>query len=199
MKITNQIIAAASFSALLFAPLAQAQVGTSDSATQSITLEVIPAGVSITATDMSFGTVTPNAADGELNLVLACAGGTATTTFAGTTGSFGGTPTCGLVTVTSESSETQNYQLSVQVESLTHSTDSNVVINPVLSVLVENGSDDVAGIASGVTAPGTETSDSISIGTGEVDTYRLGGSAPIAADQDTGTYSGDYTVTATII
>ena len=197
MKITNQIIAAASFSALLFAPLAQAQVGASDSDTKSITLEVIPAGVSITATDMSFGTVTPNADDGELNLVLACTGGTATTTFAGTTDPFG-TPTCGLVTVESESSEDQNYLLKVDVESLENSEDSNVVINPTLSVLDQGGSNSVTGFTSGVAAPGAVTSGAIALAAGGTHIYRLGGSAPIAADQMGGTYSGNYTVTATI-
>ena len=202
MKITNQIIAAASFSALLFAPLAQAQVGTSDSDTKSITLEVISAGVSITATDISFGFVTPDANDSSpVDLVLACAGGTSTTSFAGgSESSFGGAPKCGTVTVRSESSENQNYALKVDVGSLTNS--SGVVIIPTLTVIDQDGNP-VAGIASGVTAltnaPGTETSNSIAIATSESDTYMLGGSAPIAANQATGTYSGNYTVTATVI
>ena len=199
MKITNQIIAAASFSALLFAPLAQAQVG-SDSDTQSITLEVISAGVSITATEMSFGTVTPNAADVERVLELTCDGGTSTTTFTNSTGTFGGSPKCGIVTVTSESSQTQNYQLTVQAPALTNLTNNAVSINPTLTVFGQNGSSSVAGIASdGITAPGSDTSDSISIATSESDTYMLGGKVTIAANQETGTYSGDYTVTATVI
>ena len=196
MKITQQLIAAASFASLLFAPLAQAQ--TADSATGNVELKVIGSGLLFRASDMNFGSVTPHASNAD-NLVVACtatADGDASTSNGAVAA---GDATCGVIEVTGGTSG-NTYKLTVDVEDLTNGNGDTIV--PTFKVFGSNGTDEVAGLtavtdASTRTNPATATN-AESIAAGAVDTYKLGGSASIAAGQNGGFYTGTYIVSATV-
>ena len=194
MKITQQLIAAASFASLLFAPLAQAQ--TTDSAEGNVELTVIGSGLLFRASDMNFGSVTP---DGSAvsNLAVACAAGDSATGTPSASGAAvaAGDATCGVIKVTGGSGG-NTYTLTVEVEDLTNGEHTIV---PTFTVYdSSDGTTEIVGLET-VTAAGTNptpASSSRSIAAGAVDTYKLGGTALIAANQAIGVYTGTYIVTA---
>ena len=193
MKITQQLIAAASFASLLFAPLAQAQTPSQNTADGNIRLEVIPPGLSFRAEDLNFGSVTPHATNPD-NLVVAC-----TATPDGDPSTSGnalavGATTCGEITVTGGSGNI-TYALTVEVNALTSSGNT---ISPTFNVFESNGETEVAGLQ-GIASGSTTTSSATRvIGAGVDHVYKLGGSAPIAAGQALGVYAGTYIVSAQV-
>ena len=193
MKITQQLIAAASFASLLFAPLAQAQTASQNTADGNIRLEVIPSGLSFGAEDLNFGSVTPHATNPD-NLEMAC---TATTEGAASTSNGAvavGDATCGEITVTGGSGSI-TYALTVEVSALTFSGNT---ISPTFSVFESNGTAEVAGLQDVASGSTTTSSATRVIGAGVEQVYKLGGSAPIAAGQAIGVYTGTYIVSAQV-
>ena len=192
MKITQQLIAAASFASLLFAPLAQAQTTVSDGG--DVELTVIPSGLSISAENLNFGSVA--AASDANNLVVACTASEAgTPSIEDGSGEIGGTATCGVITVTAGSGA-NNYILSVQIPAdLTDGSGNS--IRPTFKVYAANGTDEIAGLEAVTTSDSaTSATNMKSIASGASDTYKLGGTAPIGVNQETGTYTGRYIVEA---
>ena len=196
MKITQQLIAAASFASLLFAPLAQAQ--TSDSATGNVELTVLGSGLSFEARDLNFGSVTPGSDTN--NLVVACAAadsaaGTASISGGAADAVATGAATCGVITVTGGSSSI-TYALTVEVNPLTDGSGNS--ISPTFKVFATDGTTEIAGL-NAIAADTTATASSTrSIGARAEQVYKLGGSAPIATNQTIGTYTGTYIVSATV-
>ena len=194
MKITQQLIAAASFASLLFAPLAQAQ--TSDSATGNVELTVLGSGLSFEARDLNFGSVTPGSDTN--NLVVACAStaeGTASISGGAADALATGAATCGVITVTGGSSSI-TYALTVEVNPLTDGSGNS--ISPTFKVFATNGTTEIAGL-NAIAADTTATASSTrTIGARAEQVYKLGGSAPIATNQTIGTYTGTYIVSATV-
>ena len=193
MKITQQLIAAASFASLLFAPLAQAQT----SATGNVELTVLGSSLSIRADDLNFGSVA-SASDAN-DLVVAC-----TSTSAGTasikdgSGEITGTATCGVITVTGGTGS-NTYTLSVQIPTDLTNGSSNT-IRPTFTVYDSSGANAIAGLET-VTTSSSETSatNALPIAARVVHTYKLGGTAPIGENQATGVYRGTYIVQAVVV
>ena len=195
MKITQQLIAAASFASLLFAPLAQAQT---TSATGNVELTVLGSGLSFEARDLNFGSVTPGSDTN--NLVVACAAadsaaGTASISGGAADAVATGAATCGVITVTGGSSSI-TYALTVEVNPLTDGSGNS--ISPTFKVFATNGTTEIAGL-NAIAADTTATASSTrTIGARAEQVYKLGGSAPIATNQTIGTYTGTYIVSATV-
>ena len=196
MKITKQLIAAASFSSLLFAPLAQAQTADPNGDTQ---LAVIGPALTIAATDMEFGTVNPG--DSAADLELSCTASPQTSSFGSSTvfdvagGSSSGRTSCGVISV--DSVRNVSFNLTLDTTVLTSGSDSDDTVSPVFTVrLVDgNGVAGLTGIAAG-NAGTTATPHFISTGTRIY--YILSGTANIATDQGSGVYSGEYTISAVV-
>ena len=196
MKITKQLIAAASFSSLLFAPLAQAQTADPNGNTQ---LAVIGPALTIAATDMEFGTVNPG--DTAADLELSCTASPQTSSFGSSTvfdvagGSSSGRTSCGVISV--DSVRNVSFNLTLDTTVLTSGSDSDDTVSPVFTVsLVDgNGVAGLTGIAAG-SAGTTATPHFISTGTRIY--YILSGTANIATDQGSGVYSGEYTISAVV-
>ena len=196
MKITQQLIAAASFASLLFAPLAQAQTASQNSAEGNTRLQVIDAGLSFSALDLDFGSVAPHASTPD-NLAVTCtatAEGNATTTSNNTVAVAAGDATCGEITVTGGTGSI-TYALTVEVHALTFSGNT---ISPTFSVFESNGTAEVAGLQDVASGSTTTSSATRVIGPGVNHVYKLGGSAPIAANQALGIYTGTYIVSAQV-
>ena len=200
MKITRQIIAAAGFASLLFAPLAQAQTP-SDTATANINLTVVPSSSAITFTavdDISFGSIIAPTAGATVPLALACsssAGVAAATRTIGGGSLVGNDATCGIVTVTA-GADGGSYRLKVSMDPLTGEDASNngTVIATDFRVFPDTSSTAVVGlnsIAGGASATATSTE---TLAGNASQTYKLGGTASIVVDQDDGTYAAIYTV-----
>ena len=188
MKITKQLIAAASFSSLLFAPLAQAQT------TGNTELRVVESALTILATDMNFGTVNPG--DAADDLVLTCDDGANTGTSAAiTNGAASGNATCGVITVIA--TRDASFRLTLETTVLTSASDSSDTISPVFTLFLEGtgiaGLTDIAAGGAVATSTSPET-----IPNGDNITFVLGGSANIASNQGTGIYNGTYTVAAVV-
>ena len=196
MKITQQIIAAAGFASLLFAPLAQAQEQGGN-----VGLTVIADGLTVTGTELNFGQATLNEADAAGEITLSCfsfnEGDPLTTILSGQVPL--GDPVrsnlftivdtdaaCGNVTVAAENDDL-TYQLRLEVTALTSGGDS---ISPSLTL---SG----AGL-SGVTPASPALTDNLDIAANASSSFILGGSLLIAANQATGDYTGTYTITALV-
>ena len=198
MKITQQLIAAASFASLLFAPLAQAQTSTptTESAEGNTRLQVIDAGLSFSAEDLDFGSVAPHASTAD-NLVVTCtatAEGNATTTSNNALAVAVGDATCGEITVTGGTGSI-TYALTVEVHALTFSGNT---ISPTFNVFESNGETEVAGLQGVASGSTTTADDTRVIGPGVNHVYKLGGSATIAGGQALGIYTGTYIVSAQV-
>ena len=196
MKITQQIIAAAGFASLLFAPLAQAQEQGGN-----VGLTVIADGLTVTGTELNFGQATLNEADTAGEITLSCfsfnEGDPLTTILSGQVPQ--GDPVrsnlftivdtdaaCGNVTVAAENDDL-TYQLRLEVTALTSGGDS---ISPSLTL---SG----AGL-SGVTPASPALTDNLDIAANASSSFILGGSLLIAANQAEGDYTGTYTITALV-
>ena len=195
MKITKQLIAAASFSLLLFAPLAQAQADPNG----DTRLAVVGPALTIAATDMEFGTVKPGAANA--NLVLSCTASPqisafgSSATFDVAKGAASGRTSCGVISV--DSIRDVSYNLTLDTTVLTSDANSDDTVSPVFTVRLTNG-DDVAGLTD-IDAGGSGTTATPHlISTGGRTYYILGGTAKIATDQGSGVYSGRYTISAVV-
>ena len=204
MKITKQtiaaagfaallFIAAAGFAALLFAPLAQAQTP-GNSATRDIDIRVINSGMGIKATDISFGAFpTGNA---NQNLTLTC---TADATGVVNSPVSDGA-TCGVITVSS--SDDFNYKLAVSATPLTGRTGAAVgsSLTPTFNIFAADGTTDIAGLGDidAETGADSRSTNAINLLAGNAQTYKMGGGILIGANQATGSYEGNYTVTAEV-
>ena len=197
MKITKQIIAAAGFAALFFAPLSQAQTTFTldDLRVGSVKFRVRPAGVSISeASAIDFGRVTPHTATADV-LEMTCSedsdvGITSTTADAA---ERSGAAKCGVFTVDGAIIRTTSYMLKVGVTAFT-TEDGMHTISPSLDVY-ENGQ--LSPILTGVepnTAVDARTFDGGIIEAGGSATFTVGGSMNIAASQVAGDYAGNYTI-----
>ena len=193
MKITKQTIAAAGFAALLFAPLAQAQTP-GNSATKDIDIRVINSGMSIEASNINFGAFP--AGDANQNLILTC-----TDSAAGeVNNSASDDATCGVITVSS--SDDFNYKLAVSATPLTGRTGAAVgsSLTPTFNIFAADGTTDIAGLGdiNAETGADSTSTNTINLLAGNAQTYKMGGGIPIGANQATGTYEGNYTVTAEV-
>ena len=192
MKITKQLIAAASFSSLLFAPLAQAQ-------TRNTELRVVGPALIITASDMDFGTVNPGGAADDL--VLTCDSNTSASA-AITDGAASGNAACGVISVTA--TRNASFNLTLEATVLTNASDSNDTISPEFTLFLSsggtaNGTDGIAGLIEVAAGSAVATSASPqTIVSGNQRNFILGGKANIASDQGTGVYSGTYTFAAVV-
>ena len=196
MKITQQIIAAAGFASLLFAPLAQAQeLG------RNVGLTVISDGLTVSGSELNFGHATLNASDAAGEITLSCfsinEGDPLTTLLSGQVPS--GDPVrvslfivdktnaaCGNVTVTAENDDL-TYQLRLEVTALTSGGDS---ISPNLTLSGAGLSD--------VTPASPAFTNNLDIAANASSSFILEGFLPIAANQATGDYTGTYTITALV-
>ena len=199
MKITKQLIAAASFSSLLFAPLAQAQ--TTAGNTGNTELRVVEPALIITASDMEFGAVIPGGAPSDL--VLTCDSNTSASA-AIADGEASGNAACGVISVTA--TRDASFNLTLKATVLTNASNSSDTISPEFTLFssdggTANGTDPngIAGlieIAAG-SAVATSTSPQ-TIVNGNQRNFILGGKANIAKNQGTGFYRGEYTVAAVV-
>ena len=193
MKNAKKMIVAAGFVSLLFAPLAQAQTPSVEaSGGGNILFEVVGSSVTVEATDINFGTVTPNISVGNaIRIELSCNDGLVETVTNGVV--FEGATHCGEITVKPRGSSTQ-YKLQVEVGPLTNASDET--IDPTL-VVTDSDDGAISGL-SNITSTSTSTSP-ISIASTDTEghTYKIGGNMLIAP-QDSGDYSGEYTVVAIV-
>ena len=191
MKSTTQIIAAAAFASLLFAPLANANPGGGD-IKFSLTNAAL---ISITASKIDFGEVIPDSANDAV-LTIACDSdrdsGDATTSVDNFDTRVTGDPACGIVKVTAGASPIV-YRLAVT--EVTALTGEGNPISPTL-IIHPNGSAD-SPIAT-VPAGETSTSGGRSIAANASEFFKVAGNMTIVANQVAGTYEGTYTVTAEV-
>ena len=189
MKITRQIIAAAGFASLLFAPLAQAQ----DTDTGQVNLTVISSSSQIRFTaagNVNFGNIIPP--NTTADVVLTCASnGIATAAISGTVVSGAA---CGVITVLA-GTDGGSYKLRVSPPVLRDTEGNNgTPITPEFSVFDDTGTAPIAGLNSidgGNVGIATNADTLAANGT---KTYILGGSATIQSNQVPTSYRGDYTV-----
>ena len=185
MKITQQLIAAASFASLLFAPLAQAQT------TGNTELTVLGSGLTVTATDLNFGTLSPPL-NSAAPVILSCAVGSASIAGVGVSGS-----SCGEITVQA-GPDGGSYKLQISPTVLTGADGARTTITANFRVFDAgvtapiDGLDSVTGGSVGI-ADNADT-----LGADGSTTYILGGSAEIEPDQALTTYTGTYTVAAVV-
>lgn len=194
MKNTKRIItAAASFVALLFAPLAQAQVTDSG----AITLEVLAPGIQIEALDMSFGSVLPDDSVGD-NLDLACdATSSGAPTASASNAVVSGDAQCGVVTISSGAAV--GYTLKIESAALIHETDTSRTLTAVLDVYRDGNA---TPILTGADPENPKTSGTINLVlNASPHIFYVGGAIVLgvagATEQPAGTYTGAYTITAT--
>ena len=198
MKITKQIIAAAGFAALFFAPLSQAQTTFTldDLRVGSVKFKVNSAGVIISeASAIDFGRVTPHTETADV-LEMTCStdtnvGITRTTTPDAAESS--GAATCGVFTVEGGRIPTTSYMLRVGVTAFT-TEDGAHTISPSLDVYKNGESSPILEDVGPNTAVDARTFDGGSIDTRGSATFTVGGSMPIAEKQVAGDYTGNYTV-----
>ena len=193
MKNAKKMIVAAGFVSLLFAPLAQAQTPSVEATGGgSILFEVVGSSVTVEATDINFGTVTPNVGAGNsVGIVLDCRTGVVTPDTNVT--DIDGPASCGEITVKPRGPSTQ-YKLQVAVGPLTNASDET--IDPTLVVTnSQNGS--ISGL-NNITSTSTSSAPfSIASTNTDGDTYKIGGRM-IIDSQDSGDYTGEYTVVAIV-
>ena len=207
MKITQQIIAAAGFASLLFAPLAQAQEQGGN-----VGLTVIADGLTVSGTELNFGQATLNEANIAGFVSLACLDfggslGVLTDLSAGETLNAGNPDrdssaelfslvaddaACGNVTVTADNADL-TYQLRGEVTALTGSGGGS--ISPNLILFTADGSTQV--VAS-FTPTSPASSGNQAIDANASTNFVLAGSLPMAANQAEGDYTGTYTITALV-
>ena len=193
MKNAKKMIVAAGFVSLLFAPLAQAQTPSVEaSGGGNILFEVVGSSVSVEATGINFGTVTPNISVGNaIRIDLSCDDGLVETVTNGVV--FEGATHCGEITVKPRGSSTQ-YKLQVEVGPLTNASDGTIA--PTLKVVTDSNGN-IAGL-NNITSTSTSSAP-ISIASTDTEghTYKIGGNMLITP-QDSGDYSGEYTVVAIV-
>ena len=210
MKNAKKMTVAAGFISLLFAPLAQAQL-TPDNETDggAILFEVVRSAVTVEATNINFGTVTPNidpSFSGSIDVKLNCNpkdGVAINIVSLNTQGStddevrFDNTNSqCGEIEVTSRG-ETTEYKLEVEVGQLIAANGgANETLDPTLVVI--KGTSEVAGLDNIGTSAIAISDRSESILPNETDTYRIGGRMLISSENRSGSYSGQYTVAAIV-
>ena len=202
MKITQQIIAAAGFASLLFAPLAQAQESRGN-----VGLTVITDGLTVTGTELNFGvaSVNPSAASslaGDVSLSCAVFGGGQIIPILGGQVSEGNTTnpynlveddaTCGNVTVTADNADLI-YQLRGEVEDLTGSNGGS--ISPRLLLYDAAGSNPIVGA---FTPASPASSGNQDIAANASTSFIVWGALPLDENQVPGTYTGSYTITALV-
>ena len=189
MKSTTQIIAAAAFASLLFAPLANANPGGGD-IKFSLTNAAL---ISITAKKIDFGEVIPDGVNDAI-LTITCNGdgdnNSATTSVDNFDTRVTGDPTCGVVTV---KAGTAPITYTLAVTDVTDLIGESHSISPTLIVHEADSSADSPPI---ITAPGEKSDIDLAANTSDI--FKVAGSMPIAADQAEGTYTGTYTVTAEV-
>ena len=192
MKITQQIIAAAGFASLLFAPLAQAQeLG------RNVGLTVISDGLTVSGSELNFGHAFLNASDTAGEITLYCGDGDI---ILGGQQVPSGDPVrvnlftidktnaaCGNVTVAAENDDL-TYRLRLEVTALTSGGDS---ISPNLSLSGDASVNDI-------TPASPVFIDNLNIAANASSSFILAGILPIAANQATGDYTGTYTITALV-
>ena len=212
MKNAKKMTVAAGFISLLFAPLAQAQL-TRENKTDggAILFEVVRSAVLIEATNINFGTVTPNIEDGfsgSINVKLNCnPDDGAIDTVSPNTDTPSGTPDrvgfdntnsqCGEIEVTARGEGTE-YKLEVEVGQLIAGAGGATgTLDPTL-VVINSDNDEVSGL-NNIGSSAVAVSDRPeSILSGETDTYKIGGRMSISSENRTGSYSGQYTVAAVV-
>ena len=190
MKSTKQIIAATAFASLFFAPLANANPGVGP-----ITFRFEP-GILITASKIDFGQVVPDSVNDAV-LTITCDSDSDSFGATASVNNFdtrvSGDPTCGVVTVTS-SGDAITYTLAMT--EVTDLTDEGNSISPTLTIHKAGSNPDSPPI---ITVPGGDNNEpGIDLAANTSDIFKVAGSMPIAADQEEGTYTGTYTVTAEV-
>ena len=191
MKSTTQIIAAAAFASLLFAPLANANPGGGD-IKFSLTNAAL---ISITASIIDFGEVIPDGANDAV-LTIACDSDRdsdgATTSVDNFDTRVTGDPACGIVKVTAG---TTPITYTLAMTEVTDLTDEGNSISPTLTIHKAGSSPD----SPIITVPGSDNNETgIDLAAGASDIFKVAGSMPIVANQVAGTYEGTYTVTAEV-
>ena len=211
MKNVKKMTVAAGFISLLFAPLAQAQLTPANKTDGgAILFEVVRSAVLVEATNINFGTVTPNIEDGfsgSINVKLNCnPDDGAIDTVSPNTDTPSGAPNrvgfdntnsqCGEIEVTSRG-ETTEYKLEVEVGQLIAANGgANGTLDPTLVVI--KGTSEVAGLDNIGTSAIAVADRPESILPNETDTYRIGGRMLISSENQSGSYSGQYTVVAIV-
>ena len=205
MKITQQLIAAAGFASLLFAPLAQAQESRGN-----VGLTVITDGLTVTGTELNFGVASakpppagePYSSEGEV--ALACiqfSAGDPLQHIPSGQGPNQGDPTpyiltgdttCGNVTVTADNADL-TYQLRAEVTALTGSNGGS--ISPRLSLLDADGSSPIVSTFT-PTSPASSVNQNIVANAST--SFVVAGALLLAENQAGGTYTGSYTITALV-
>ena len=175
MKNAKLLKSAVLSTALLFVGGAQAQ--TADNGTTAITLQVA-ASVGVTAGDLSFGTHTvPTSA---VNVILSC--------FSLVVSNISPVPivagNCGVVDVTTSSTSNVTYRVSIAASNLTGPGGASLTTTA-FSIFDSNGDDVFSTVDQTVSASAP-------------DTWRVGGTVAVPANQAAGDYAGTYTFTATI-
>ena len=198
MKNAKKMIVAAGFVSLLFAPLAQAQTPSVEaSGGGNILFEVVGSSVTVEATGINFGTVEQRISSGNsVSIELDCRTGNVAPAIPDNRLIIiidNTLSTCGKITVKPRGSSTQ-YKLQVEVGPLTNASDETIA--PTL-VVTDSENDDIAGL-NNITSTSTSSAP-ISIASTETDghTYKIGGNMFIAAE-DSGDYTGEYTVVAIV-
>ena len=207
MKITQQIIAAAGFASLLFAPLTQAQEQGGN-----VGLTVIADGLTVSGTELNFGQATLNEADTAGFVSLACLDfggdlGMMTILSAGEPrigtdpnhnvnlnlfSLIAGDAACGNVTVTADNADL-TYQLRAEVTALTGSGGGS--ISPNLTLFEADGTNQVV---TSFTPTSPASSGNLNIVANASASFVVAGTLPIAPNQATEDFTGSYTITALV-
>ena len=203
MKNAKKMTVAAGFISLLFAPLAQAQLTQENkTAGGQILFEVVRSAVAVEATNINFGTVIPNIDTGFINVGLNCnpddgAIDTVSTITAGV--GFDNTDSqCGEIEVTARG-ETTEYKLEVEVGQLIAANangGASGTLDPTLVVI--EGTSEVAGLNNIGSSAVAVADRAESILPNETDTYKIGGRMSISSENQSGSYRGQYTVSAIV-
>ena len=204
MKNAKKMTVAAGFISLLFAPLAQAQLTPANkTAGGQILFEVVRSAVAVEATNINFGTVIPNIDTGFINVELNCNPkdnapiNTVSTITAGV--GFDNTDSqCGEIEVTARG-ETTEYKLEVEVGQLIAANangGASGTLDPTLVVI--EGTSEVAGLNNIGSSAVAVADRAESILPNETDTYKIGGRMSISSENQSGSYNGQYTVSAIV-
>ena len=206
MKITQQIIAAAGFASLLFAPLAQAQEQGGN-----VGLTVIADGLTVSGTELNFGQATLNKTDTVGFVSLACldfGGGVVITDLSAGEPNPDNLPdrdsdpnlfslvdddaACGNVTVTADNADL-TYQLRAEVTALTGSGGGSISPNLILFT-----ADGISQVITSFTPTSPASSGNLDIAANASVSFVLAGTLPIAPNQATEDFTGSYTITALV-
>ena len=203
MKNAKKMTVAAGFISLLFAPLAQAQTPSVTPDDEGrILFEVVRSAVTVEATNINFGTVVPGLAAGNsINIELNCVTNLVTSLTPGDFAEFRDTAgsQCGEIQVAARGEGT-DYKLEVEVGQLsTGGGGANETLDPTLIVYgIADNNGNLEAVTGLNSISGSASSSRVSILSGETDTYKVGGGMLISAEHRTGSYNGQYTVSAIV-